>query len=134
MAHVLEADAVPEVLDGVHALLAALWREAGHVDEARRDRFGTAVAELVANVVEHGAGLPGGPPPRLALTLSADGRGLTAMLVDDGAAVPDASGTGRAVDLLAESGRGLLLVHLVADTVDYERRDGANRWELLVRT
>jgi serine/threonine-protein kinase RsbW len=131
--HVLEADAVPEVLDGVHALLAALWQDAAHVDEPRRARFGTAVAELVANVVEHGGGAPG-TPPRLALTLTADGSVLRAQLVDDGAAVPDAAAPEGEVDVLAESGRGLLLVHLVADVVGYERRDGANRWDLLVRT
>lgn len=129
MPHVLEAEAVPACLDAVHELLAALWEEAPAVDGSVRARFATAVAELVANVVEHG-GEAAGRSPQLALTVCAMPDALLAVLVDDGLAVPDAGPPAAPVEDMAEDGRGLLLVHLAADTVRYERRDGANRWEL----
>ncbi len=125
----LEAEAVPACLDDLHALLAEVWSQAPDVVEGDRSRLTIALAELVANVVEHGR-TPSGRPPHLRVAVLAEAERLVADLRDDGIGFPPRADLPD--DELAESGRGLALVHAVLDEVHYERRDEHNRWHLVV--
>jgi serine/threonine-protein kinase RsbW len=123
--HRLESEATPAVLDRVHTLLAVL-----DTDEISRTRLGIAVAELVANVVEHGR-TEDGRPPYMILTVESGDAGLTAEIHDDGIGFPPHPR--RDVDELAESGRGIALALDAVDELDFERSEGRNHWRLLVR-
>lgn len=125
----LETEAAPEALEQVHALLASVWDDAPEVDEMTRIRLTTAVAELVANVVEHGRTVSDGPPV-LVLTVDAAPGQVVAELEDDGVGYPP--GGELPDDPMAESGRGLALVRAAVDEADYERHDGRNHWRLVV--
>lgn len=125
----LETEAAPEALEQVHALLAAVWDDTPAVDEMTRIRLTTAVAELVANVVEHGRTADDGPPV-LVLTVDAAPGRVVAELEDDGVGYPPDGELPD--DPMAESGRGLALVRAAVDQAAYERRDGRNRWRLVV--
>ncbi|WP_210493507.1 ATP-binding protein [Patulibacter sp. SYSU D01012] len=132
----LEIDAVPACLERVHALLDAVWRDARPpVPAPLQARFSTAVAELAANVVEHGA-RPTGGPPRMVLDVWVTPRAVLGTLEDDGRAAPDPGPCGGApaldVDPLAESGRGLELARATLDALALERDGGRNRWSLRV--
>jgi serine/threonine-protein kinase RsbW len=121
----------PSCLDELHAALDRLWAEAPEVDESQRIRFATALAEVVANVVEHGRTLRGGAPT-LTVEVAVRPDRVRADVFDDGVAVgPRASPAD--VDELAEAGRGLALAGAVLDELRYVREDAGNRWVLVVR-
>ncbi len=140
-------------LDDVHELLDAVWRDAPHIGSSERARFTLIVAELVANVIEHGAtGQP--DPPSLELTIEIRGGAITGTLRDDGAPPPRGAADGPRLTTppasfhgphetttthphdptaLRESGRGLLLVRTVADDLALTRQGGHNHWHFTVR-
>lgn len=140
-------------LDEVHDLLGKVWRDAPHVGASERARFTLIVAELVANIIEHGAaGRP--EPPHLELTVEVRGGAICGTLTDDGAQPPRSAPGGRRlsrptpadtpgapdtpitaleIGALRESGRGLLLVRSVADDLALTHDDGRNRWRFVVR-
>ena len=126
----LTAPAEPQCLDAVHELLAGLWDDAGAVPDDVRNRFAIAVAEIVANVVEHGRG-PGGEAASLTVRLDADAAELVALVVDDGPAfdAPDDEPD----DVWAESGRGLRLAPSAADKLVYRRRPRPKRCRITLR-
>jgi anti-sigma regulatory factor (Ser/Thr protein kinase) len=95
----LRTPATPECLERVHALLADLLADVPDVADADRIAFETAVAEVVANVVEHGAahGSVG-----LTVELGAGPAALTADLHDDGPPVDADPAAATMPDPLAE--------------------------------
>jgi serine/threonine-protein kinase RsbW len=125
----VEATAAPAFLHDVHAAFDALWREAPDVPDDARDRFRLAVAELVANVVEHGR-TASGAAPRIVLELTAAPGRLTAVLQDD-AEPPPPPPSGPPPEL-AESGRGLRMADAAADAITHERDGDGNRWRIEV--
>lgn len=125
--HRIEVEAQPACLDAVHRLLDVVWEDAPEVPERERVRLVTAVAELVANVIEHGR-TPDGRPPRMVVALRAEPARVVAELSDDGIGYPPDGSLPD--DALAEHGRGLALVRAILDHVDYDRRGGANHWRL----
>jgi serine/threonine-protein kinase RsbW len=126
----------PASLDRVHGLLEQLWQDLPSVHADDRAALETALAELVANAVEHAS--PASPVP-LDITVDAYPDRLEARLRDSGVVLPRAAldvleaPEPPEVDPLAESGRGLLLVRLTMDDVRYSREGGRNVWRL-VRT
>jgi len=124
---VLRAAAEPEVLDRVHALLEELWAASPGGDEIDRIRFTTAVAELVANVVEHAGAT--------VVELRVDGSAgeLTASLTDDGVQLPPGVLDAGWPPDDAEEGRGLALARAAATALSYRRDGTTNRWRVLVR-
>jgi serine/threonine-protein kinase RsbW len=126
----LETEASPACLDAVHELLAQLWAQRPDAGADARARFTTAVAELVANVVEHGR-TAAGRPPRLVLSLAAAPGAVVADLEDDGIEVPPVPPAPG--DPLAESGRGVALAAAAVDELSYARADGRNRWHVVLR-
>ena len=125
-----EAQADPECLEQLHASLDALWHAEPGVAKNERMRFTTAVAEIVANVVEHGRTADGGSPV-LAVELEAGAARLRAQVEDDGVAYdahpPEAAE-------LDESGRGIELARSAVDSLVYEHSSGRNRWEIVLAT
>jgi serine/threonine-protein kinase RsbW len=123
--HLLQATAGPELLEPVHDLLARLWADEPGVDERDRIRFEVAVAEVAANIAEHGAGAA-----RVSLRLSSSPDRIQAVFEDDGAPVEARPEQPPAGD--AERGRGLLLARAAVDRFSYERDGATNRWVLVL--
>lgn len=123
--HLLQATAGPELLEPVHDLLARLWADEPGVDERDRIRFEIAVAEVAANIAEHGAGAA-----RVSLRLSSSPDRIEAVFEDDGAPVEATPERPPAGD--AERGRGLLLARSAVDRFSYERDGATNRWVLVL--
>lgn len=123
--HLLQATAGPELLEPVHDLLARLWADEPGVDERDRIRFEIAVAEVAANIAEHGAGAA-----RVSLRLSSSPDRIQAVFEDDGAPVEVRPEQPPAGD--AERGRGLLLARAAVDRFSYERDGATNRWVLVL--
>lgn len=123
--HLLQATAGPELLEPVHDLLAHLWADEPGVDERDRIRFEIAVAEVAANIAEHGAGAA-----RVSLRLSSSPDRIQAVFEDDGAPVEATPEQPPAGD--AERGRGLLLARSAVDRFSYERDGATNRWVLVL--
>lgn len=125
--HLLRATAGPEMLGPVHDLLGRLWADEPGVDEPDRVRFETAVAEVAANIAEHGAAAGAA---RVTLRLSSSHDRIQAVFEDDGAPVAAGAEPLPAVD--AERGRGLLLARAAADRFSYERDGTTNRWVIVL--
>ncbi len=125
--HLLQATAGPELLGPVHDLLGRLWADEPGVDEPDRVRFETAVAEVAANIAEHGAA---SGAARVTLRLSSSPDRIQAVFEDDGAPVETGPGRSPAVD--AERGRGLPLARAAVDRFSYERDGTTNRWVLVL--
>jgi serine/threonine-protein kinase RsbW len=123
--HLLQATAGPELLEPVHDLLARLWADEPGVDERDRIRFEIAVAEVAANIAEHGAGAA-----RVSLRLFSSPDRIQAVFEDDGAPVEARPEQPPAGD--AERGRGLLLARAAVDRFSYERDGATNRWVLVL--
>ena len=123
--HLLQATAGPELLEPVHDLLARLWADEPGVDERDRIRFEIAVAEVAANIAEHGAGAA-----RVSLRLSSSPDRIQAVFEDDGAPVEARPEQPPAGD--AERGRGLLLARAAVDRFSYERDGTTNRWVIVL--
>ena len=123
--HLLRATAGPELLEPVHDLLARLWADEPGVDERDRIRFEIAVAEVAANIAEHGAGAA-----HVSLRLSSSPDRIQAVFEDDGAPVEATPERPPAGD--AERGRGLLLARAAVDRFSYERDGATNRWVLVL--
>ncbi|WP_327260746.1 ATP-binding protein [Streptomyces sp. NBC_01232] len=99
------AESVPQVRSRVRAMLDD-WRVAAEVVDALL----LTVSELVGNVVLHvGAGAG-----RMRVALAVGGGWLRLEVADGGAGLPRLPAPRREVDPDAESGRGLLMVQLLA--------------------
>ncbi len=90
-----------------------------------------AVGEAANNIVIHGYR---GSAGEIALRIAQAGSDITVELADRGAAIPpDKLDALSAVDVHAESGRGLGIIRACVDTVAYASTDGVNRLTLSKR-
>jgi serine/threonine-protein kinase RsbW len=126
----LRVGATPDCLELVHDLLADLLGDVVDVADADRSGFETALAEVVANVVEH-AGAHG--HVQLTVELGAGPGDLTADLYDDGPPVDVDPDDATFPDPLAERGRGLALARAAVDEVSYALEAGGNHWSITRR-
>ncbi len=125
--HLLQATAGPELLGPVHDLLTRLWADEPDVGQQDRVRFETAVAEVAANIAEHGAAAGAA---RVTLRLSSNRDRIQAVFEDDGAPVETGPEQPPPVD--AERGRGLPLARAAVDRFSYERDGTTNRWVIVL--
>lgn len=119
------ADGISE-LDGWIERIGASWRVPGDVVFRAR----VCVAEVAANLLEHGRASPDGD--HITVALRQEGTGLEIELTDTGRAFdPTAPAAGTASpDGLG--GRGLRLLHAYAAAMSYHREAGRNILRLRV--
>lgn len=123
----IELTSPPDTINEVHKLLLDIWEGAEQVNSGDRYRFELALIELATNVIQHAD--PGNVvrctivvetgPERLASTIYDSGPPVELEL--EGRSMPDA---------LEESGRGIPLIHLLVDTLRYDRVGDRNRWSI----
>jgi anti-sigma regulatory factor (Ser/Thr protein kinase) len=94
-----------------------------------------SVIEAVNNAIEHGYGGAAGHPVEVQVDVEPDS--LTFAIADQGVPMPAGAGSpavaSERVAMLAEGGRGLLIMEAYMDRVAYERRDGRNVRTLVKR-
>lgn len=124
-----ELSVVPaEGIEQLHAALAAFWHEAGVAPEAQI-RFGTALAEVVANILQYAVG-PGDAPIQLRLRYTP--ARIEAQLVDRGRAWDRPAIAKSLPDDWHERGRGLAIAGAMLDTLQYRRFRNLNCWRLVL--
>ncbi|WP_244231610.1 ATP-binding protein [Rathayibacter sp. VKM Ac-2804] len=117
----------PDTVEVVHSMLAQLWEDRPDVEAMDRFAFETAVVELAGNVVQHGSSATA---IVCTLGVTVDEVSLRALLVDTADPPGIDSGPREMPDVLAESGRGLALIHALVTTFEYERSASRNVWSL----
>ena len=125
--HQLRAGAGPELLGPVHELLTRFWADEPDVPVDRRVRFEIAVAEVAANIAEHGAAA-GAREVVLELRSSPDG--LHAVFEDDGGPLQLPPEDTALPPEDAERGRGLVMARSAVDSLQHRRDGDTNRWVL----
>lgn len=118
-------------IDQTETALEQAWSGHGHVPDAIRRQTGIAVAEVVANIVEHGSAGRDGVRIEMEIAVHADHVLVT--VIDNGNEAHVDLGAIRMPDDLAERGRGLAMAKLVLDRFDYRRQAGLNCWTLASR-
>jgi anti-sigma regulatory factor (Ser/Thr protein kinase) len=123
---VATADAISE-LDGWIERVGASWR----VPTAVVFRARVCVAEIAANLLEHGQARPEGDA--LTVKLRQDGSGLEIELTDTGRAFDPTAPATRTASPDGVSGRGLRLLRAYAAAMSYRRAAGQNvlRWRVV---
>ncbi|MEF3273345.1 MAG: ATP-binding protein [Chloroflexus sp.] len=117
-----------EGINQLHAALDAFWADAEVTPEVRI-RFGTALAEVVANILQY-AVVPSDAPIQLRLRCSP--HRLEARLVDRGKAWQMPAELVTLPDMWEESGRGLAIARGFLDTLQYRRFGNVNCWRLVL--
>lgn len=125
---ILRTVAGPGICDEAHAALDRAFAMYGQVPDSVRMRTAIAVAEIVANIVEHGSAGRHLVQIEMAISVQPD-RVLVALTDDGNEACIDMNAICMPGDV-AESGRGLAMARLVLETLAYQRLSGANRWVL----
>ncbi len=118
-----------EDLDSVHELLQETWAASPALSPRDRMAVETAVAELVANVIQHAGH---GGDVAFTLTVIVEESRVEVTVSDSGHEVDvDLTGPREMPDPLAESGRGLPLMQMLLDSVEYHRVEEMNHWTLI---
>lgn len=128
--HALLLTSPPDDVDDVHDFLEDIWSSDPTVSTEDRMAFETAIIELASNVIEHadaGSGIVWN------LTVTCDAAELRADLYDGGIATEAPAADRPLPDPLAESGRGLALVQMLVDSLEYRRSERGNEWSIAKR-
>ena len=110
------------LIDLVHGASEQMAQLAG-ISEDESLNVGMAVREAVINAIKHGNGMD--PALEVDIELRANGSGMSAIICDNGEGFdPDATADPTDPEnLLATSGRGLLMIRAFVDEVKFTRRD-----------
>jgi serine/threonine-protein kinase RsbW len=128
--HSLLLSSPPDDVDDVHAFLEGVWASDPGVAASDRMAFETAIIELAANVIQHadhGDGIV------WHMTVSCAPDTLDAVLFDGGVGADVALDDTPLPDELSESGRGLALVRMLVDSLEYRRSERGNEWTISKR-
>lgn len=126
---ILRTVASPRALDEAEAALGQTWSMNTGVPAAVRTQTGIAVAEIVANIVEHGS--TGRQRVRMEMHITVLSDHVLVVLIDDGnEAEVDLGSVCMPVDVLAERGRGLAMAKSVLGRLTYRREADVNYWTL----
>lgn len=116
----------PNTVDDAQDFLERVWAERPDLDGREQMVVATIVSELVTNIIQHN--------PRRDVLCE------LAIRIEPGRVIIETSDTGdpTAADHRdmgmpgeeAERGRGLPLIHLLADSVEHRREDGRNLWRI----
>ena len=107
------------------------WVTHGHVPQKIRIETGIAVAEILANTVEHGSA--GRHLVQIEMKISVQARQIEIVIVDDGNPCDVVVAAARMPDYFAEQGRGLAIAHSALASLIYQREGSDNRWVLTSR-
>jgi serine/threonine-protein kinase RsbW len=114
-------------VDLVHGFLEKLWTAHTDIGELDRMAFETALIELVSNVIEHA---DSGQGVTCVITVDVDDSTLVANLSDT-AEAGEIQVVGRVMPSIdAESGRGIALIQMLVDDLQYERVGEKNLWSI----
>lgn len=131
----LLARADPEIMDLVHAVLGQLWTHHGDVADDDRQRFETAIMEILGNIIEHAyeadAATPTQHARRFQLVVGVTPHSVLATFGDNGQPAELDLSDVTMPDIEAESGRGLPLAKAALDELHYDRHEGRNVWTLV---
>lgn len=120
----LELSSPSSDVDDVQDWLEGVWRRHPEVDGEARFAFETALVELVTNSLRHGTG-----DIRCTVELDVTETSLTAQLTDTGGPVTLAAPPWEMPDDdESEGGRGLALIDLLTDSLEYHRAGDRNVW------
>ena len=125
---VLRAVAGPQVLEETEAALTREWAIHERVPETIRIQLGIAVAEIVANTIEHGSA--GRHRVQMEMRISLETDRVRIILIDDGNESHVDVNMVAMPDCLSERGRGLAMARLALDGLVYYREGVANCWLL----
>lgn len=125
---VLHTVAGPRALEETAAALDGQWSVHDEVPAATRLDLGIAVAEIVANTVEHGSA--GGHRVQIEMQISVEPGQVLIALVDDGNECHVPLDTARLPDSDAERGRGLAMARSCLRELGYHRTAATNHWLL----
>lgn len=123
--HFIDFEAPPSDVNIVHEFLDQVWSSDASLTGEERMAFELALVELAANVIQH-ADTGDGVSCRLLLTIDDDC--ISARLSDTGRPGDIQLSENEMPDEFSESGRGLALIQLVVDELDYERVGSSNLW------
>lgn len=116
----------------IRSVLVSIEKALATADPDLAGRAELVLAELLNNVERHGGEAGTGAdnkPVRIVLQLSLQGDGLTAVLIDDGCAIPACCLNAPALpdpEDLPESGFGWSLIHILATDLHYWREMPCN--------
>ena len=125
---VLRAVAGPQVLEETESALNREWAMHESVPAAIRVQLGIAVAEIVANTIEHGSA--GRHRVQIEMRTSFETGRVRIILIDDGNESRVDVNTVVMPECLSERGRGLAMARLALDGLVYQREGIANCWLL----
>lgn len=114
----------PQTVDDAHDFLHEVWTHHPELCSTDRMAVETIMSELITNVIQHN-------PNREVLCeveITVFGDRLVLQTWDTGNPLPEPPHRSPMPDEAAESGRGLALIHLLADQVDYSAESGRNTW------
>jgi serine/threonine-protein kinase RsbW len=114
-------------VDLVHGFLEEVWTTHADISELDRMAFETALIELVSNVIEHA---DSGQGVTCVITIDVNDSTLVANLSDT-AEAGEIQVVGRVMPSLdAESGRGIALINMLVDDLQYKRVGKKNLWSI----
>ncbi len=117
-------------VDDAHATLRHCWSANNHVPAHIRMQLGIAVAEMVANIVEHAAE---GESVRVQMSIEVLADEVHVSFTDDGAPCPVDPSASQMPGEFATRGRGIAMMRAVLGTLSYHRSDTHNHWRLVSR-
>ncbi|RJE78721.1 ATP-binding protein [Paracoccus sp. JM45] len=131
MEHIILMQADLDRLNGVLAELTSLVADA--LSDEKRISFEIAVMEALANAVQH-ANTPD-PAKDIRVTLNISPPQVSVQIVDAGNRAPDDLFKNvpapHEVNQMSESGRGVPLIHMLADKISFTPGDGGNSLEMI---
>lgn len=119
-----------ETFDDVHATLEGCLSSHNHVPASIQLQLGIAVAELVANIVEHASQ---GKPVRVQMSVEVLANQVHISFTDDGIACSVDPEVAEMPDELAHRGRGVAMMRAVLGSLSYHRSATHNHWRLISR-
>jgi len=116
----------PNTVNDAHDFLESVWLQRPDIDDREQMTVATIVSELVTNIIQHN-------PRRevlCELTLRIEPGRLIIETFDTGEQTSAGAWDAEMPGDEAERGRGLPLISLLADSVEYRRQDGRNLWRI----
>lgn len=115
----------PDTVDDAHDFLLRAWEDRPDVLPADRMAIETAFSELVTNIIVHNPGRP----VACEVVLLIEPEAIEVRTTDTGFR-PDVTPQGSMPDSSSEHGRGLALIEMLTDLLEYRRGDEVNHWRL----